>query len=187
MPSEAAIETRIMRNREKILGIGGSLCIRRCRMGPDYGVADLVFLPQGGKHKLVIVEAKQASSADAKIKVVGQLLMYYAGVLELGLAGVRLLRDYAAANPKYANSRHRSSIRAITGGTSSPEAGWAALRKGRRLRPDDIRLVAALDSDPGVVLKSALTALFDHHGLEVSVISVVGRNNLRLWQPGRGA
>ena len=88
MPNEAAIETRVMRNREKILGIGESLCIRRCRMGPDYGVADLVFLPQGGKHKLVIVEAKQASSADAKIKVVGQLLMYYAGALELGLAGM---------------------------------------------------------------------------------------------------
>ena len=98
MPNEAAIETRVIRNREKILGIGDSLYIRRCRMGPDYGVADLVFLPQGGKHKLVIVEAKQASSADAKIKVVGQLLMYYAGALELGLAGVRLLKDYAAAN-----------------------------------------------------------------------------------------
>ena len=187
MPNEAAIETRVMRNREKILGIGDSLCIRRCRMGPDHGVADLVFLPQSGKHKLVIVEAKQASSADAKIKVVGQLLMYYAGALELGLAGVRLLKDYAATNEKYASSRHRSSIRAITGGTSSPEASWAALRKGRRLRPDNIRLVAALDSDPGVVLKSTLTALHDHHGLEVSVISVVGRNDLRLWQPGREA
>jgi len=155
MPSEAAIETRVIRNRESVLGIGASLYIRRCRMGPDYGVADLVFLPQRGKHKLVIVEAKQASSADATIKVVGQLLMYYAGALELGLAGVRVLKNYAAANSAYAASRHRSSVRAITGGVSSPEVGWAALRKGRRLRPENIRLVAALDADPGVVLKSA--------------------------------
>jgi hypothetical protein len=64
-------------------------------MGPDHGVADLVILPQNGRHKLVIVEAKQVSSADAKIKVVGQLLMYYAGALEFGFQGVRLLQRYA--------------------------------------------------------------------------------------------
>jgi hypothetical protein len=187
VPSEAAIETRLIRNREAVLGIQKSLYIRRCRMGPDYGVADLVILPEREKHKLVIVEAKRVSSADAKIKVVGQLLMYYAGALEFGLHGVRLLRDYAAKNSSYASSRHRSSLRAISGGIASPRAAWAALCKGRRLRPDNIRLVAALDSAPGLVLTRVLTALYHHHGLEVSVISVVGRNDLRLWRPGHEA
>ena len=187
MPSEAAIESRVIRNRASVLGLGDSVYIRRCRMGPDHGVADLVILPQSGRHKLIIVEAKQVSSVDSKIKVVGQLLMYYAGALELGLQGVRLLQRYAVEHHRYAQSQHRSSLKAISGGLTPAGAAWAALRKGRRLRPDNIRLVAALDSDPGVVLKQALVALSEHHGLEVGVISIAGRNNLRLWMPGQGA
>jgi len=187
MPSEASIESRVIRNRASVLGLGESVYIRRCRMGPDHGVADLVILPQDGRHKLVIVEAKQVSSVDAKIKVVGQLLMYYAGALELGLQGVRLLQRYAVDHHRYARSQHRSSLKAISGGLAPAEAAWAALRKGRRLRPDNIRLVAALDSDPGIVLKQALSALGEHHGLEVGVITIAGRNKLRLWMPGQEA
>ena len=187
MPSEASIESRVIRNRAQVLGLGESVYIRRCRMGPDHGVADLVILPQNGRHKLVIVEAKQVSSVDAKIKVVGQLLMYYAGALEFGLQGVRLLQRYALEHRPYAQSRHRSSLKAISGGLTPVETAWAALRKGRRLRPDNIRLIAALDSEPGEVLKQALIALGEHHGLEVGVITVAGRNKLRLWTPGQGA
>ncbi len=179
------MESRVIRNRASVLGLGDSLYIRRCRMGPDHGVADLVILPQNGRHKLVIVEAKRVSSVDAKIKVVGQLLMYYAGALEFGLQGVRLLQRYAVEHQAYAQSQHRSSLKAISGGLEPAEAAWAALQKGRRLRPDNIRLVAALDSDPGIVLKQALIALGEHHGLEVGVISIAGKNNLRLWRPGQ--
>ena len=108
MPGEASIENSVIRNRESVLGIRDSLYIRRCRMGPGFGVADLVILPQRGKHKLIIVEAKQASSADAKIKVLGQLLMYYAGALEFGLSGVRLMQQYAVKRHAHARSHHKS-------------------------------------------------------------------------------
>jgi hypothetical protein len=185
MPGEASIEHSVIRNRESVLGIRDSLYIRRCRMGPGFGVADLVILPQRGKHKLIIVEAKQASSADAKIKVLGQLLMYYAGALQFGLSGVRLLQQYAVKRHAHARSHHKSSLKAISGGVTPPEAAWARLQKGRRLRPDNIRLIAALDSEPGSTLKHAIAALGEHHGLAVDVVSVMGRDDLHLWHPGQ--
>ena len=186
MPGEASIENSVIRNRGAVLGLPDSLYIRRCRMGPGFGVADLVILPQRGKHKLVIVEAKRASSADAKIKVLGQLLMYYAGALEFGLSGVRLLRRYAVERHAHARSHQRSSLKAISGGITPPEAAWAALRRGRRLRPDNIRLIAAMDCEPGIALRHALTALDQHHGLDVGVVSMMGRDDLKLWLPGKG-
>lgn len=186
MPSEASIENSVIRNRASALGLPDSLYIRRCRMGPGFGVADLVILPQRGKHKLVIVEAKRASSADANIKVVGQLLMYYAGALEFGLSGVRSMRKYAVERHASARSHARSSLKAISGGITPPKAAWASLQKGRRLTPGNVRLVVALDSKPGKALRYALTALGEHHGLDVEVVSVMGRNDLRLWRPGQG-
>lgn len=186
MPGEASIENAVIRYRASVLGLSDSLYIRRCRIGPGFGVADLIILPQQGKHKLVVVEAKQASSADAKIKVVGQLMMYYAGALEFGLRGVRLLRRYAVDHHASARSRHRSSLKAISGGVTPPQEAWAALCEGRRLRPDNIRLIAALGSEPGTALKHALTALADHHGLDVGVVSVLARNDVRLWTPAEG-
>jgi hypothetical protein len=185
VPSEASIENSVIRHRASTLGLPDSLYIRRCRMGPGFGVADLVILPQRGKHKLVIVEAKQASSADAKIKLVGQLLMYYAGALEFGLSGVKSLRKYAVERHVFARSHARSSLKAISGGITPPEAAWASLRRGRRLTPGNVRLIAALDSEPGNVLRHALAALGEHHGLDVDIVSVMGRDNLRLWRPGQ--
>ncbi|MFQ5537604.1 MAG: hypothetical protein ACE5GJ_09155 [Gemmatimonadota bacterium] len=152
MSDEARIETRIIRNRESALGVQDSLYIRCCAMGPGFGVADLVLLPQRGKHKLVIVEAKQASSADARIKVVGQLLMYYAGALKMGLGGLKLLRRYAVDHHVAARRAQRSSLQAISGGITPRNEAWAALRKGRRLRPDNIRLLAALTASPALPL-----------------------------------
>ena len=185
MPGEASIENSIIRNRASVLRLPDSLYVRRCRMGPGFGVADLVILPQRGKHKLVIVEAKQASSADAKIKVLGQLLMYYAGALEFGLGGVKLLRRYAVERHRTARSHTRSSLKAISGGVTPPDAAWAALQKGRRLTPGNVRLVAALDTEPGDTLKRALDALTNSHGLHIDVVSVLGRNDLRVWSPGQ--
>lgn len=183
MPGEASIEMRLIRHRQSILGIRDSLYVRRCRIAPGFGVADLVILPQRGKHKLVIVEAKQASSADARIKVVGQLLMYYAGALQMGLRGVRLLRQYAVERYAAAQSTRRSSLKAIAGGSMAPEDAWATMSMGRKLRPDNIRLIAALDAKPEPTLKQALSALANHHGLSVGVVSTLGRNDVRLWTP----
>ena len=86
MASETFIENNVIRNREKVLGVRDSLFLRSARIGRGFGIADLFILPQRGPHRIIVVEAKQSSSADAKIKVIGQLLMYYAGALELGAA-----------------------------------------------------------------------------------------------------
>ncbi len=67
MASETLIENNLIRNREQILGVRDSLFIRRTRIGPGFGVADLIILPQRGPKKLIIVEAKRSSSPDAKI------------------------------------------------------------------------------------------------------------------------
>jgi hypothetical protein len=76
-------------------------------------------------------------------------------------------------------------LKAISGGITPPEAAWASLRRGRRLTPGNVRLIAALDSEPGNALRHALAALGEHHGLDVDVVSVMGRDNLRLWRPGQ--
>jgi hypothetical protein len=184
MARETFIENNVIRNRERVLGIRDSLFLRRSALGRGFGVADLVILPARGRHRLVIVEAKQATSPDAKIKVLGQLLMYYAGALEFGARGLRLMRQYAALHPREARSRRRKSLKALSGGLTPPDEAWAELRKGRKIRPEQIALYAALDSKPGPALTSALSAMSRHHGLDVGVISVLGKDNLTIWRPG---
>lgn len=116
MPSrETFVENNVIRNREAALGIRDALLVRRSRIWPGHGVADPVFLPQRGRHRLVIVEAKQASSPDAKIKVIGQLLMYDAGVLNLGSRWLRLMRRYAVDHPRAVRSRRPTPGKALSG------------------------------------------------------------------------
>ena len=183
MSREAFIENNVIRNREVALGLRDALFIRRSRIGRGYGTADLVFLPGRGRHRLVIVEAKQASSADTKIKVVGQLLMYYAGALQLGARGIRLMKQFAAHHERLARSLRPVSLKMLSGGLTPPDAAWAELCKGRRLQPDQVGLYAALDSPPGVALRGALRELAQHHGLTIGVVSVLGRDHLELWHP----
>lgn len=185
MTSEASIENSVIRNRGRALGLTDSLYIRRCRIGPGFGVADLVILPQRGRHKVVLVEAKQATSADARIKVLGQLMMYYAGALHWGLGGVRQLQKYAVEDYGSARSTSKSSLKAISGGVTPPEAAWARLQKGRKLTPANIRLVTALDTLPGPAMKQSLETLARHHGLQIDVVSVLGRDVLDVWHAGR--
>jgi hypothetical protein len=54
------------------------------------GAVDVVLLPNRGQIKLVLVETKVSSAADANSKVIGQLLMYYTGALTLVSRGVRM-------------------------------------------------------------------------------------------------
>jgi hypothetical protein len=181
--SEKYIEDNVIRNREAVLGVRDSLFIRRCRIWPGHGIADLVILPQRGQEKIVVVEAKQASSADAKMKVMGQLLMYYTGVLNLGSAGLRLMRRYAVDNPRSVRSRTHVSGKALSGGLTPPTAAWAALGKGRKLRPSQVALWVALDASPSVTLKAALSVLANEHSLEIGVVSVLARDRLEVWRP----
>src|SRR5439155_11738381 len=56
---------------------------------------DVVLIPQDGPIRLVLVETKAARAANAACKVIGQLLMYYAGALTFGLDGINVLREFA--------------------------------------------------------------------------------------------
>jgi len=142
-----------------------------------------LILPERGPRRLIIVEAKRCLSGDAKIKVVGQLLMYYGGALELGTRGLRLLRRFAVKHPRATRSRRPKSLKSLTAGVSPPELAWAELRKGRILRPNQIVLVAALDDRPGPKMKQALSTLLEHHALNIAVVSVLGPNQLVVWRP----
>jgi hypothetical protein len=183
MGRETFIENNVIRNRERALGIRDALFIRRCRIGRGFGVADVIFLPARGPHRLVIVEAKQAGAVDAKVNVVGQLLMYYAGALRLGSHGIRLLRSFALEHARAARSLRPKSLKMLSRGISPPDAAWSELCKGRPLRPEQVALYVALDSEPGVALKGALAELARHHSLVVGVISVLTRDQLTLWKP----
>ena len=61
-----------------------ALAIRNFRVADTSGAVDVCLIPQSGPFRVVLGEAKAASAPDAGSKVVGQLLMYYAGALTLG-------------------------------------------------------------------------------------------------------
>src|SRR6266540_1705343 len=68
-----------------LLGFSGANAIRNFRLSDKSGAVDVVLLPQEGPTRLVLIETKVATAADANGKVVGQLLMYYGGALMMGL------------------------------------------------------------------------------------------------------
>ncbi len=180
MPSERFIENNIRRNCS-VLGYPNALSIRRCRMGPGFGVADLVLLPERGPHKLVIVEAKQSSSLDAAGRVIGQVLMYYVGARHFGTRGLKHLRQFAACNTKSTRSLRPTSLRMLSGGVSPRDEAWAELQKGRKLSFEQIRLLIALDAPPPESLKAILKLLKVENGIDIGVVSVVGRDRIEVW------
>jgi hypothetical protein len=135
---------------------------------------------------MIIVEAKEGSSIDSKSKIIGQLLMYYAGALRLGYAGLRLMRHYAETNSRSARSLRPVSLLMLNGGIGPPAEAWRSLCKGRRLRPGCIALYAALDSEPSTALKAALAELAEHHRLNIGAISVLGADRISIWRPNLG-
>ncbi len=186
MGRERFIENNVIRNRHTIFGAGDLPFIRRSRIGLGFGVADLVLLPTTGPYRMIIVEAKQGASVDSKSKVIGQLLMYYAGALRLGYMGLRLMKSYAENNARSARSLRPVSLLMLNRGLGPPTEAWRALCSGRRLRPNRIAFYAALDSQPGPSLTAALSELSQHHGLNIGVISVLGVDDVRIWRPVRG-
>jgi hypothetical protein len=178
---ESFIENNVIRNRH-LLGYRDSVFIRRCRMGRGFGVADVALLPLRGRQRLVVIEAKQGGAQDATSKVVGQLLMYYAGALCFGARGIRHLRHFATEKPRHARSTNPKSLKMLSGGLSRDDA-WTELQKGHKVQPHQVDLYVALDSLPSPGLTSALEALAAHHELPVGVVSVLGRDRLEIWRP----
>lgn len=179
MSSERFIENNVIRNRAQF-GYSDSVYIRRCRVGQSFGIVDVAIMPLRGPHRLVLIEAKQGESQDSNAKVIGQLLLYYAGALRLGARGIRLLRQFATAHPHSARSTKPKSLKMLSGGFSPPENAWKELQKGRKLQPHQIGLFIALDNEPSDSLKSTLSVLEAKHDLKIGVISVLGRDNLEI-------
>lgn len=109
---ERVIEDAIMRRPDK-LGYPGALSIRNWRVALTCGRVDVGLLPSKGPKKLVLVEAKSFNAPDAASKVVGQLLMYYAGALTLGSKGVACL--FAFAQDESARDTSKKSLIKLSG------------------------------------------------------------------------
>lgn len=113
----------------------------------------------------------------------GQLLLYYAGLLQVGLRGVRMMREYASVNGRRARSLAPKSLKMLTKGISPRNLAWSELLKGRKLHPSQVGMFVVLDGIPKAGLKAALTTLAERHDLSIGVISVLGRDKLQVWQP----
>ena len=116
---EADIEDAIMA-QPGVLGFPNALAIRNFRVADTSGAVDVCLIPQSGPFRVVLGEAKAASAPDAGSKVVGQLLMYYAGALTLGSHGINALREFAKQFEVEAKT-HRKNI--SSKGFSEPDRG----------------------------------------------------------------
>jgi hypothetical protein len=175
--NELQIEDAIIKNTAA-LGFPGASAIRRVRVSPDSGVVDLMLIPAEGQAKLVLIEAKDERNKEASSKVIGQLLMYYGGSLQIGHQGLEQIREFARTNADVARSNEKISLVKLAGTNPTP-AAWSILQNGNKLGPKDVRLFIALNGSPTPGLLGALSAVREHHGLCIDV-AVLGPNGLRI-------
>ena len=171
---ESVIEEAIMNNPEKLgFRYKRALAIRNVRIAPDAGRIDIMLLPRQGNKQLALIETKRSTASDAASKVAGQLLMYYAGVLNLSTVGLDIIRKFAAEHPEESWSKGWISAQRMCGGLSKLEA-WKKLQspKKSRLRPADIDLYIAVDGDPKTSLIDIIDTLNTHHRLNIRIVTV---------------
>jgi hypothetical protein len=181
---ERIIEDAIIRAPER-LGYPGALAVRNWRVSPTSGRVDLALLPIAGPTKLVLIEAKGAVATDAASKVVGQLLMYYAGALELGEDGLSCLRRFAEERRADACDTSKKSIIKIAGagrGIGTAEA-WARLSRGAALTPREVALFVAIDNSPHGALIPTLSVLRKHHSLSIGLAVIRSGNVAEVMLP----
>ena len=159
------------------LGFPNALVIRNVRVTPDTGRVDLMLLPTKGPKQLVLLEAKHAASSDSASKVIGQLLMYWAGALQISHGGLARIRRFAKLDPELARSPAKKSIVRVAG-VRPTERAWALLRSGRAISPDRIALYVAFNSKPAPSLVIALDMLRSHYGLDIRVVVANSRGVL---------
>jgi hypothetical protein len=180
---ERVIEDAIMRRPDQ-LGYPGALCIRNWRVALTCGRVDVGLLPIKGPKKLVLVEAKSARAPDAQSKVVGQLLMYYAGALTLGSKGLACLRTFAGNEELAPRNHSKKSLIKLGGlcptdiaqakleGRRPTDLAWEKMSSGKPLLPHQLSLFIALDDEPHKFLREILDALQRHHGLSIGLVIV---------------
>ena len=180
LSKENRIENAVMRNAAQ-LGYPSAYAIRNCRIGPEQGQVDLALFPRMGKKKVILVEAKQSSAVDAKCKVVGQLIMYLTGALQLSHEGIKLYRDYARKQKKAAWSVNKTTAKQIAGARTAEEA-WDIVRDGTPVERDQIALYVATDGAPSNQILRAIELLAEHHNLQIGLIQVTG-NKIKVIRP----
>lgn len=187
---ERVIEDAIMRKPDK-LGYDGALSIRNWRVALTCGFLDVGLLPIEGPKKLVLVETKVVKAPDAASKVVGQLLMYYAGALTLGSEGLACLQTFAdkkcsrcskglacrspRADKKCARDTSKKSLIRLSGGLDRTEDAWEKLSSGKLLLPHQLSLFIALNDKPHKFLREMLGALRRNYGLSIGLVIVRNR------------
>jgi len=169
---ESIIEEAIMKNPGE-LGYAEALAIRNVRIAPVAGRIDVLLLPTKGKKRLVLVETKQSAASDAASKVAGQLLMYYAGALNLSTSGLDIIRDFIIEYPDEAWSKGWISAQRMCDGLSK-DAAWKLMQnpKNKRLSPAEIDLFIAVDGTPKQSLIDIVDMLNTHHQLGIKLATV---------------
>lgn len=145
--------------------------IRRMLLYRHAGLVDLVFLPKNHQHKLVLVEAKHFTNAEAGEKVIGQLLKYYSFALRVGENGLRLMREFSEANTKIACSPKKITPQQICGGVVR-ELAMPQMELGRKIKPQEIGLYVAVDGEVERSLLEIINVMRTHHKLNIGVIQV---------------
>ncbi len=180
---EQAIENRIIRHCAR-LGYPDALVIRRAKLGRGgFGIVDVMLLPQkgsGSHRRLVLVEVKQHGSGDTAGKVVGQLLLYYAAAMQLGIEGLERLREFARKNERKARNARPKTLQMLSG--LPHKVDWRALKAGRKLEPREIALVVGLSEEPKESLRPMLRALKKHHQIEITVVIAHGHKDVKIWR-----
>ncbi len=179
---ETEIEDAIIKHPGR-LGFPGALAIRHCRMGGPTGTVDIVLLPRRSTVRLVLVEAKATAASDAASKVIGQLLMYYAGALTFGPKGLSALTEFATRYRERARGQSRVTPKQLCG-ISPPEKAWRFLSRGEKLRPNQVRMFVALGGgDPHRALGPSLEVLRRYHGLGIGVVIVQDGKIVKVHKP----
>jgi len=166
MNREIVIEEAILDDPDA-LGYPDALAIRHCRIGQPSGLVDIVLLPRVGHVDLVLVEAKATAAPDAASKVIGQLLMYYAGALSFGQDGLALLRRFAEGQSEEARSRKKISPKSLTDGLTPATSAWKVLQGGPPLSPERIQLYVAFDQQPHAAFVDVVRVLGERHALHI--------------------
>jgi hypothetical protein len=108
-------------------------------------------------------------------KVLGQLLMYYAGALTFGSVGVKALRQFAEDHAEEARGYGKISPKELTGGLTPPAAAWKALGKGKKLSSERIHLYVAFDEAPHRAFLEVVGVMKKYHNLNVGYCVVRNR------------
>lgn len=172
---ETAIEDAIIA-RPDVLGFPGANAIRNIRLPFESGAVDLVLLPKDSSIRLALVEAKVSKVVDAGSKVIGQLLMYYAGGLRIGSDGIDILQQFSKNFQSEAHSIERKSpqkvLLKVTGKKYPNQDAMKLLTRGSSLTSKEIALFIAIDDEPHHTLLPTLRVLQELHDINICLIVV---------------